>query len=32
MRSKMNKTNELIKQVQAADAIIVGGGSGMSNY
>lgn len=31
MRSKMNKINELIKQVQAADAIIVGGGSGMSN-
>lgn len=27
----MNKINELIKQVQAADAIIVGGGSGMSN-
>ncbi len=31
MRSKMNKINELIKQVQAADTIIVGGGSGMSN-
>lgn len=27
----MNKINELIKQVQAADTIIVGGGSGMSN-
>lgn len=27
----MDKTNELIKQVQQADAIIVGGGSGMSN-
>lgn len=27
----MNKINELVKQVQAADVIVVGGGSGMSN-
>lgn len=27
----MDKINELIKQVNAADAIVVGGGSGMSN-
>lgn len=27
----MNKINQLIKQVKEADAIVVGGGSGMSN-
>lgn len=27
----MNKIDELVKQVKAADAIVVGGGSGMSN-